>query len=127
MNVSFTIEQYLNKLPFCVALVKDDELTSNHKIIFLNTRFNKELGWSLQDIPDKSTWFKVAFPDKDYQKVVTAQWELVIESVDENAEYVSMDVNIKSKFNGTHRYRVYCEVNEYLFDDYYMVFFSPLS
>ncbi|GLX78114.1 hypothetical protein tinsulaeT_14540 [Thalassotalea insulae] len=128
MPVTFTAEEYLNKLPFGAAIVKNDSQTLNHKITFINEQFKKDIGWSLAEVPDKNSWWITAYPDEDYQKVVAAQWELVIESFDKSkGNYVSMEVNIRTKFNGTVRYRVYSEVCNYLIPDHYIVMFTPLD
>lgn len=128
MKPTFTVEQYLNNLPFGAALIENDIQTLNHKIVFTNQEFIDSIGWTLAEIPDKNTWWQTAYPDKDYQKVVSQQWELVLESFSKNQNnYISMEVNIRTKFNGMARYRVYSEANNYLMEDYYIVMFIPLK
>jgi diguanylate cyclase (GGDEF)-like protein/PAS domain S-box-containing protein len=42
---------------------------------YINPRFTKIFGYTMQDIPDKDTWFEKAYPDKAYRNKVIATWE----------------------------------------------------
>ena len=41
---------------------------------FINPTFTEILGYTLDDIPDKSTWFEKAYPDPEYRKQVMDRW-----------------------------------------------------
>jgi diguanylate cyclase (GGDEF)-like protein/PAS domain S-box-containing protein len=42
---------------------------------YLNPRFTKIFGYTIEDIPDKDTWFKKAYPDKAYRNKVISTWK----------------------------------------------------
>jgi PAS domain S-box-containing protein len=41
---------------------------------YLNHKFTEITGYDLSDIPDGKTWFKKAYPDKNYRKEVLKTW-----------------------------------------------------
>jgi hypothetical protein len=89
--------------------------------------FIHSIGWSLEEIPDKNHWWKKAYPDLHYQKVVENLWELSMESVDSiNDSYVAITVNIMTKFNRVKRFEVQTELKSTLKDGYYIVKFEEI-
>lgn len=42
---------------------------------YFNPKFTEIFGYNLQDLPDKESWFKKAYPDPDYRKQVISIWE----------------------------------------------------
>ena len=42
---------------------------------YLNPRFTEIFGYTIEDIPDKDTWFKKAYPDEAYRKKVISTWK----------------------------------------------------
>lgn len=128
MNAEQIPENHLNSLPLSAIVVKHNDSTLNHKLVFINERFKKELGWSLDEIPDKDTWWVTAYPDPNYQKVVARLWELSVEDFNENEKsHVSMDVNINTKFNGTKRFRVFIEMENQIIPSHYIVMLLNLD
>lgn len=97
----------------------------NHPVVFVNPRFEEILGYTLKDIPDKNTWWKTAYPDPAYQKVVEAQWELLFqEALEQGKSYVSLEVDIQTKRNGIKRFKVYAEVESETLPEHYVVIFT---
>ncbi|WP_214653195.1 GGDEF domain-containing protein, partial [Vibrio anguillarum] len=43
--------------------------------LYFNQTFVKELGYTIQDIPDISTWFTTVYPDPEYRQEVALMWE----------------------------------------------------
>ena len=41
---------------------------------FINPTFTDIFGYTIDDIPDKSTWFEKAYPDPEYRKQVMDRW-----------------------------------------------------
>jgi PAS domain S-box-containing protein len=41
---------------------------------YLNPKFQKLFGYDLSDIPDGRTWFRKAYPDKEYRRKVVSIW-----------------------------------------------------
>ena len=121
-------EEYLNNLPLSAIVVKDDQESLNHEVVFVNRQFIKEMGYTNEDIPDKNTWWVTAYPDKDYQKVVAQQWELTVELYNPNeSNYIAMEANICTKHHGTVRYKVYSEASDHLIPGHYIVMFSKMA
>ena len=119
--------KFFDMLPLPIVVVKVIEESLNYPLVYLNPRFCKSIGWSLEEIPDKNHWWKVAYPDLDYQKVVERLWEVSIESIgSDNDSFVSMTVNIMTKHNGIKRYTVYTEVESALLEGYYVVAFEEI-
>ena len=56
--------------PLSVAVVKGPE----QKLIVLNRRAIKTFGYSLEDLPDVSHWWRLAYPNADYRDDVKSEW-----------------------------------------------------
>lgn len=56
--------------PFGMSIMRPD-LTFE----YFNPKFTEILGYTLQDLPDKPTWFQKAYPDASYQESVKDIWE----------------------------------------------------
>ena len=120
--------KYFEMLPLPTAVLKHSEDTLNHSIIYVNNSFETIIGWSLQDVPDKEHWWKKAYPDPQYQKVVESLWELSMESSEStDNSFVVVTVNIMTKHNGVKRFKVYTEVESTLLDGYYVVTFEETN
>jgi PAS domain-containing protein len=113
-------------IPILVVELREDSL--NHAIIYSNKAFTNVIGWSLSEIPDKNHWWKRAYPDPKYQKVVENLWELSMESVDDKKDSViTITVNIMTKFNSVKRFNVHTELKSTLKDGYYVVKFEEIT
>tara|TARA_B110000467_G_scaffold121731_1_gene113266 strand:+ start:891 stop:1310 length:420 start_codon:yes stop_codon:yes gene_type:complete len=120
--------KYFDMLPLPIAIVKHSEDTLNHSIVYLNNSFDNIIGWSLQEVPDKEHWWKKAYPDPQYQKVVESLRELSMESSEStDNSFVVVTVNIMTKHNGVKRFKVYTEVESTLLDGYYVVTFEETN
>ncbi|WP_100642699.1 PAS domain-containing protein [Alteromonas facilis] len=116
----------LEILPTATAIIKHIPDSLNHELIYVNPALTALLGWVREDIPDKDAWWKRAYPDPDYQKVVERQWELAMETASASQyKHVMMDVNIMTKFGHVQRCRVYTEQPGTLIPGHYIVAFMP--
>ena len=61
--------QLLEYIPVSVALVDNDE-----NITYMNKQLIDTLGYTLEDVPDMSSWWLLAYPDKKYREEVMARW-----------------------------------------------------
>jgi PAS domain-containing protein len=117
-----------NMLPTPIIVLQDTQPCLNHRVVFMNQRFVDMIGWTSEDIPDKDTWWENAYPDLDYQKVVARQWELEMASaIETDKKYVSMQVNIATKYNGFLRFKVYTQFDFILIPNHYIVVFEPIG
>ncbi len=116
--------KFLDILPLPIIVVELNENNHNHNnnIIYLNPSFSNIIGWSLQEIPDNDHWWHKAFPDPSYQRVVESIWELSMESIDsDNDSFVTITVNIMTKYHGVKRFNVHTEIKSALADGYYVI------
>jgi PAS domain S-box-containing protein len=63
-------EDLVQYSPFGLSILRAD-LTYE----FLNNKFTEIFGYTLEDIPDKQTWFKKAYPDPSYRAMVKQAWQ----------------------------------------------------
>jgi len=117
--------KHLDNLPQPIIVVEHNPKSLNHNLVYVNDSFKKIIGWTLDEIPNKNQWWKRAYPDPNYQKVVESLWEMEMESIDINSdEFVSITVNIMTKHNGVKRFKVNTELKSSLIDGYYAVSFE---
>lgn len=120
--------EFFDLLPIPVAVTLPQAGNVNSDIIYVNQCFIDELGWQLSDVPDKYTWWKKAYPDPDYQKVVQRQWELSVTDAKEAADRsVSIEVNITTKSHQIKRYKVSSFLNDDLCAGCNVVLFTRLA
>ena len=55
--------------PFGISM-----LASNLHFEYLNPKFTEIFGYTKEDLPDKETWFKKAYPDESYREKVVNTW-----------------------------------------------------
>jgi two-component system, cell cycle sensor histidine kinase and response regulator CckA len=68
------------------------------RVTFLNDRFVKLFGYTMDDIPDLAAWWVRAYPDASYRRQVMTVWE----QAQEKAHRLGGDIE-------PHRYRVLCK------------------
>ncbi|RLB17116.1 MAG: hypothetical protein DRG63_04230 [Deltaproteobacteria bacterium] len=56
--------------PFGVSIMKDDGTFE-----YVNPQFVKLFGYTLEDVPNKGTWFEKAYPDSQLREQVISTWE----------------------------------------------------
>ena len=56
--------------PFGISIMRSDRTFE-----YFNPKFTDIFGYDYQDLPDKDTWFKKAYPDAEYQNKVAAVWQ----------------------------------------------------
>jgi PAS domain S-box-containing protein len=56
-------------IPFGISVMAPDR-----SFEYINPQFTKIFGYTIEDIPDKDTWFEKAYPDEEYRKKVSSQW-----------------------------------------------------
>jgi PAS domain S-box-containing protein len=55
--------------PFGISIMNPDT-----SFEYFNPIFTKMFGYTLEDLPDKKTWFDKAYPDEEYRKKVVTAW-----------------------------------------------------
>jgi PAS domain-containing protein len=111
-----------------MLIARHTENTSNHILAYLNAAFTEVLGWEMHDIPDKNTWWQLAYPDPGYRKAVEQQWELLFQdAIDSCESSIVLDVNIMTKHRGLRRFSVRAEIESKILADHYVVLFSSIG
>jgi PAS domain S-box-containing protein len=67
-----------DKAPFGMALVD-----KKGAFTYINPKFRELFGYELADIPDGKTWFRKAFPDREYRRWVTETWLADLKAAEE--------------------------------------------
>jgi PAS domain-containing protein len=60
-----------------VAMIVDTGLGESEKVTMLNQRFTQLFGYTLEDIPDVSHWWPLAYPDKDYREKLQTEFNIL--------------------------------------------------
>ncbi len=82
----------------------------NGKIEYVNHQFTKLFGYTLEDIPNIETWYKKAYPDEEFKKMVIDPWhEKVVSAVKNNTPAPELEVSVTCK-DGSER-RVFIHVS----------------
>jgi len=58
------------KAPFAISVMTPDK-----RFEYFNPRFTEIFGYTKEDLPDKDTWFKKAYPDEAYRKEISSKWQ----------------------------------------------------
>ena len=56
--------------PFGLSIMRPDMTFE-----YFNPMFTELFGYTIEDIPDKQTWFEKAYPDEDYRNLVISTWQ----------------------------------------------------
>ena len=56
--------------PFGISIMNQDS-----KFEFFNNKFTELFGYSLENLPDKQTWFEKAYPEESYREKVISVWK----------------------------------------------------
>jgi len=61
---------FAEKAPIGITIAGPDR-----RFKYINPAFIEIFGYTMEDIPDKQTWFEKAYPDDTYRKFVMSMWE----------------------------------------------------
>jgi PAS domain S-box-containing protein len=85
-----------------VALVVSHGVEQDVEIV--NDRFTGLFGYTMEDIPDVSHWWPLAYPDETYREAVKAEWQRrVAKAIANNSEIEPMEAKVRCK-DGSERY-----------------------
>jgi PAS domain S-box-containing protein len=60
---------FIDSIPFGIVLVDKNGFHT-----YLNPKFSEMFGYTLEDIPDRETWFERAYPEASYRSYVRSRW-----------------------------------------------------
>jgi PAS domain S-box-containing protein len=85
-----------------VALVVSHGVEQDVEIV--NDRFTRLFGYTIEDMPDVSHWWPLAYPDETYRETVKAEWQRrVAKAVANQNEIEPMEAKVRCK-DGSERY-----------------------
>jgi two-component system, cell cycle sensor histidine kinase and response regulator CckA len=76
----------LDAMPIAVAWVSPDG-----RIGFWNLRARALFGYSLDEVRDRSTWYRLAYPDDDYRAEVVGRWESAVREAARDRSEIRFD------------------------------------
>ncbi len=92
--------QLLENLPLPVIIASQHE---NARVIFLNRQFTATFGYTIEDIPTKEDWARLAYPDPAYRNEVFTKWNIAEErAIREHGSVEAMEFQVTAK-DGTLR------------------------
>jgi len=68
------LREVVNISPHPIALID-----KNGRYLFVNPAFTEMFGYSLEEIQNGREWFRLAYPDPEYRKVVIEAWKADLE------------------------------------------------
>ncbi len=94
----YKFRQFIDKAPIPITFI------NNHgELEYVNERFEKLCGYSIQDVPTLESWWSLAYPDEHYRSWAQRTWgEAVATSLMEEVDIEPMEYNVTCK-NGTVR------------------------
>jgi|GEM_PF-2691279 len=88
-----TYRQLIERIPLPLCLVDN-----TGKLNFINDRFTKVFGYTLNDLPTLDKWWLFAYPDKKYRKWVLDTWDEAVEKAKtDGIDIESADYNVTCK------------------------------
>ena len=117
-------------VPIVVSQYDGAEVTMPylHRTHYINQTYRKVVGYSIEDIPDLDTWFRIAYPDPDYCAELKQHWyDLVAHSYAQGLPTASMDACVMCK-NGAQRwFNITSEIVSSIQPDYYITTFIDID
>jgi signal transduction histidine kinase len=99
------VEKVLDFLPY-PFLLSEARPTGNRQI-FVNKKFEEEIGYTIEEIPTIKHWFIKAYPDPEYRKAIEDEWRRVSEAaVASGLDAVSVKARIQTRNFGQQWYEV---------------------
>ncbi|MEO7034714.1 MAG: ATP-binding protein [Polyangiaceae bacterium] len=112
-------ERMLGALPTAAGWVSSDG-----QIGFWNRRARALFGYSLEQVRDRPTWHRLAYPDEDYRRDVVDRWERAVREAEHDGSEIRLDaVRIRTAFGSD----VSVEVQGTFVDDKLLLVFHDVT
>ncbi|MCK9199660.1 MAG: PAS domain S-box protein [Gallionella sp.] len=87
-----------------IAMIVDVGTAADEKVIILNRHFTELFGYTIDDVPDITQWWRQAYPDEQYREEVRNEWTgRVGNAVREHGAIEPMESTVTCK-DGSQRY-----------------------
>ncbi len=71
---------------------------AEQKAEYLNSKFVRTFGYTLEDVPSAAEWWPLAYPDADYRKQIMEEWEARVgQAIANNSEIVPLEAVVTCK------------------------------
>jgi PAS domain S-box-containing protein len=71
------------------------------QVLLVNTKFTDLFGYTIEDIPDVSSWWPLAYPDERYRQEIKFQWSArIAKAVKEKGEIEPLEATVTCKDGG---------------------------
>lgn len=88
------LEDILNFSPVAIGWSNDEQ-----HIEYINQQFTQLFGYTLDDIPDLESWYRLAYPDEQYRNTVVREWSKQVDLAchdGSNAPELETDISCKN-------------------------------
>lgn len=74
------LRHMLDTLPFAVGICATGQSHKDPRadILFVNKRFEEQMGYNVEEIPTVAAWADKAYPDEDYRREVFGWWDAAV-------------------------------------------------
>jgi two-component system sensor histidine kinase/response regulator len=96
-----------------------------HHPVYVNRKFTDMIGYTLAELPDIETWFKLAYPDDNYRREIFEAWtKLSMEAKTSGTNFVDVPACIRCKHQEDKWFNVRATFWK---EDIYIVVFSNID
>jgi PAS domain S-box-containing protein len=98
------IKQLIDFSPVAMVVSSGAE----QRVDFVNDKFIELFGYTIEDIPDVTRWWSLAYPDERYREEIKTQWETKFnEAIKNKSQIEPMEAIVTCK-DGSQRYVEFC-------------------
>lgn len=77
---------------------------ADHRSELVNDKFTEVFGYTLEDVPDESHWWLLAYPNEEYRGAIQSEWqESVKRALRQQADIGHMEASVRCKDGSTRR------------------------
>lgn len=99
--------QMLELSPLPIMIVNADE-----KVEFMNNRLTEVLGYTIEDVPNETTWFQTVYPDPKFRESVNKQWNQEIKKIRQTGGIIQEEFEVYDKWSLPHQVDFFANVIE---------------
>src|SRR5215813_12222000 len=95
-------EEYSREIVLRSPVAKIVTRGPEHKNELINHKFTQLFGYTIEDIPDEASWWRLAYPDPAYREEIKAEWQRRVErALIEQNDIEPMEASVRCKDGST--------------------------
>ena len=111
--------QLVERMPLPLAFI-----SRKGDVGYINERFTKTFGYTVQDVPSVKAWWRLAYPEKGYRERVRQKWEdAVASAVRDGQDISSGEYSVTCKAGNVRL----VTISGIIIEDNYLVVFSDIT